>query len=59
MIGTPEYRFTLNDQATQLAKTNNDLLWLYRVAMPKYMLENAAEAGHQDKIKPHTVKTIV
>lgn len=59
MTGTPEYSFTLDGQATKFAKNNNDLLGLYMVAMTKYVLENPAEAGNQDKIKLHAVKTIV
>jgi len=59
MSGTPNYSFTLDDQATKFAKKNDDLLGLYMAAMVKYVLENKADAKDQNKIKFNTVKLII
>jgi len=59
MSGTPDYSFTLDDQATKFAKKNDDLLGLYMAAMAKYVLENKADSKDQNKIKLNTVKMII
>ncbi len=59
MSGTPDYNFTLNEQATKFAKKNDDLLGLYMAAMTKYVLENKADAKDQDKVKLNAVKLII
>lgn len=59
MTGTPEYSFTLDEQATKFAKKNDDLLSLYMAAMTKYVLENKADAKDQNKIKLNAVKLII
>lgn len=59
MSGTPDYNFTLDEQATKFAKKNDDLLGLYMAAMTKYVLENKADAKDQNKIKLNTVKLII
>ena len=59
MTGTPDYSFTLDEQATKFAKKNDDLLALYMAAMTKYVLENKADAKDQNKIKLNAVKIII
>lgn len=59
MSGTPDYNFTLDEQATKFAKKNNDLLSLYMAAMTKYVLENKESAADQNKIKLNAVKIII
>jgi hypothetical protein len=59
MSGTPEYSFTLDEQATKFAKKNDNLLGLYMAAMTKYVLENKADSKDQNKIKLNAVRLIV
>jgi hypothetical protein len=59
MSGTPEYSFTLDEQATKFAKKNDDLLGLYMAAMTKYVLENKADSKDQNKVKLNAVRLIV
>lgn len=59
MSGTPDYQFTLDSQATQFARKNDDLLGLYMAAMVKYVLENKDSAHDQEKIKLHAVKQLI
>jgi len=59
MTGTPDYSFTLDEQATKFAKKNDDLLGLYMAAMTKYVLENKSESKDQNKIKLNAVKFII
>lgn len=59
MSGTPDYSFTLDEQATKFAKKNDDLLGLYMAAMTKYVLENKADSKDQNKIKLNAVKLII
>jgi hypothetical protein len=59
MSGTPEYTFTLDEQATKFAKKNDDLLGLYMAAMTKFVLENKADSKDQNKIKLNAVKLII
>ncbi len=59
MSGTPDYNFTLDEQATKFAKRNDDLLGLYMAAMTKYVLENKADYKDQNKIKLNAVKFII
>lgn len=59
MSGTPDYTFTLDEQAIKFAKKNEDLLGLYMAAMTKYVLENKTEAKDQNKVKFNAVKLIV
>ena len=59
MSGTPDYNFTLDEQATKFAKKNDDLLALYMAAMTKYVLENKADSKDQNKIKLNAVKSII
>lgn len=59
MSGTPDYTFSLDEQATKFAKNNNDLLGLYMAAMTKYVLENKAESRDQNKIKLNAVRLII
>ncbi len=59
MSGTPDYNFTLDEQATKFAKKNDDLLGLYMAAMAKYVLENKADSKDQNKIKLNAVKLII
>jgi hypothetical protein len=59
MSGTPDYSFSLDEQATKLAKKNNDLLGLYMAAMTKYVLENKADSKDQNKIKLNAVKLLI
>ncbi|MBL7731131.1 MAG: hypothetical protein JNM88_08140 [Chitinophagaceae bacterium] len=59
MSGTPDYSFTLDEQATKFAKGNDDLLGLYLAAMTKYVLENKQAAEDKDKIKLNAVKLII
>ncbi len=59
MTGTPDYNFTLDEQATKFAKKNDDLLGLYMAAMTKYSLENKADAKDQNKVKLNAVKSII
>ncbi len=59
MTGTPDYSFTLDEQATKFAKKNDDLLGLYMAAMTKYVLENNADTKDQNKIKLNAVKIII
>ncbi|WP_153797057.1 hypothetical protein [Foetidibacter luteolus] len=59
MSGTPDYSFTLDEQATKFAKKNDDLLGLYMAAMTKYVLENKEDAKDQNKIKLNAVKMII
>ena len=59
MSGTPDYNFTLDEQATKFAKKNDNLLALYMAAMTKYTLENKEEAKDQNKVKLNAVKSII
>lgn len=59
MSGSPDYTFSLDEQATKFAKKNNDLLGVYMAAMTKYVLENKADAKDQNKIKLNAVKLII
>lgn len=59
MTGTPDYNFTLDEQATKFAKKNDELLGLYMAAMTKFILENKADAKDQNKIKLHAVRLII
>lgn len=59
MSGTPDYSFTLDEQATKFAKKNDDLLGLYMAAMAKYVLENKEDSKDQNKIKLNAVKLII
>ena len=59
MTGTPDYSFTLDEQATKFAKKNDDLLSQYKAAMTKYALENKADAKDQNKVKLNAVKLII
>lgn len=59
MSGTPDYSFTLDEQATKFTKKNDDLLGLYMAAMTKYVLENKADAQDQNKIKLNAMKLII
>lgn len=59
MSGTPDYSFTLDEQATKFAKKNDDLLGLYMAAMTKYVLENKEDSKDQNKIKLNAVKLII
>ncbi|HET9056444.1 MAG TPA: hypothetical protein VFN30_06300 [Chitinophagaceae bacterium] len=59
MSGTPDFSFTLDEQATKFAKNNDDLLGLYMAAMTKYVLENKTESKNQNKIKLNAVKSII
>jgi hypothetical protein len=59
MSGTPDYNFTLDEQAVKFSKNNDDLLGLYMAAMTKYVLENNSESKNQNSIKLNAVKTII
>ena len=59
MQGTPDYNFTLDEQATKFAKKNDDHQGLYMAAMVKYVLENKADSKEQNKIKLNSVKLVV
>jgi hypothetical protein len=59
MSATPDYNFTLDEQATKFAKKNDDLLGLYMAGMTKYVLENKADSKDQNKIKLNAVKLII
>ena len=59
MTGTPDYSFTLDEQATKFAKKNDDLLSQYMAAMTKFALENKADAKDQNKVKLNAVKLII
>jgi hypothetical protein len=59
MSGTPDYTFTLDEQATKFAKKNDDLLGLYMASMTKYVLENKPDAKDQNKIKLNAMKLII
>lgn len=59
MSGSPDYSFTLDEQATKFTKSNEDLLGLYMAAMTKYVLENKSESNNQNKIKLNAVKMII
>jgi len=59
MSGTPDYSFTLDEQATKFSKKNDDLLGLYMAAMTKYVLENKEDSKDQNKIKLNAVKLII
>lgn len=59
MSGTPDYNFSLDEQATKFAKKNDDLLGLYMAAMTKYILQNKPDSKDQNKIKFNAVKIII
>ena len=59
MSGTPDYGFTLDEQATKFTKKNDDLLGLYMAAMTKYVLENKSDSKDQNKIKLNAVRLII
>lgn len=59
MQGTPDYNFSLDDQATKFAKNSDELLGLYMAAMTKYVLENNADSKDQNKIKLNSVMLVV
>jgi hypothetical protein len=58
MTGTPDYSFSLDQQAMKLSKNNDEILGLYMAAMTKYVLENKADSDDQGKIKLHAVKLL-
>lgn len=59
MTGTPDYTFSLDEQATNFAKNNDHFLGLYMAAMTKYVLENKTESKNDSKIKLNAVKLII
>lgn len=59
MTGTPDYSFSLDEQATKFAKKNDDLLGLYMAAMTKYVLENKENSKDQNMVKLNAVKLII
>jgi hypothetical protein len=59
MTGTPDFSFSLDEQATKFAKKNDDMLGLYMAAMTKYVLENRTDSKNEKKIKLNAVKLII
>ena len=59
MKGTPEFYFSLDEDAAKLAKKDNQLFLVLMAAMTKYVLENPSQAGDAEKVKSNSVKTLI
>ena len=59
MTGTPDFTFSIDEEATKIAKKDNDLLGLYLAAMTKYALENPADSKDAVKVKLNAVKSVI
>ena len=59
MKGSPDYSFTLDEDAAELAQTNDDLFIVFMAAMTKYVLENPNEANDVKKVKQNGMKTLL
>ena len=59
MKGTPEFYFSLDEDAAELAKRSDDLFLVFMAAMTKYVLENPTDAADQKKIKQNSVRTLI
>ena len=59
MKGTPDFYFSLDEDAAELAERDNALFIVFMAAMTKYVLENKADSKDQNKIKLNAVKSIV
>jgi len=59
MKGTPEFYFSLDEDAAELAQRNNDLFIVFMAAMTKYVLEHPSDAADVQKIKSNSVKALI
>jgi hypothetical protein len=59
MTGTPAYYFSLDEDAAELAKKNDDLFMVFMAAMTKYVLENPSNADDVKKVKLNSIKTLI
>lgn len=59
MTGTPDFTFNLDETATNISKSNEDLLIVYLASMAKYCLENPGESKNQKTVKLNTVLTVI
>jgi|SRR5215471_4574846 len=59
MKGTPEFYFSLDEDAAGLAQRNDDLFIVFMAAMTKYVLEHPSDAADTKKVKLNSVKTLI
>lgn len=58
MTGTPDYTFTIDEQAAKFAKKNDEFLIIYMAALTKAALDNKADAADAKKLKLASCKLI-
>lgn len=59
MEGTPDYTFSIGQEAMELTKGNSDLFGLYLVAMSKAVLENLTEPLSDQRIHELATETLI
>lgn len=59
MSKTPDYAFSLEDDASKIMKDNGDILGLYIAAMTKYSLENKDSAKDKKLVKLNAVTYVL
>ena len=59
MSGSPDFNFDIDETATAISKTNEDLLVVYLASMSQYVLQNREMAADKKAVKLHTVKAVL
>ncbi|MGB5943378.1 MAG: hypothetical protein WBG71_10890 [Leeuwenhoekiella sp.] len=59
MQGTPDYTFSISDEATKLTKGNQDIFGLYWAAMTKAVLENPDKKMSDDEVHEKATDILV
>ena len=59
MKGTPDFYFSLDEDAAELAERDNALFIIFMAAMTKYVLQNPSDASDIKKVKLNSVKILI
>ena len=59
MKGTPDFYFSLDEDAAELAQRDNALFIVFMAAMSKYVLEHPSDAADIKKVKLNSVKMLI
>jgi hypothetical protein len=59
MKGTPDFYFSLDEDAAELAERDNALFIVFMAAMTKYVLQNPSDAADIKKVKVNSVKMLI
>jgi hypothetical protein len=59
MKGTPDFYFSLDEDAAELAQRDDALFIVFMAAMSKYVLENPSDAADIKKVKLNSVKMLI